>query len=731
MAGTNKNTEVEELPTPEELNELPTPEELDELPTPEDLKKSDDEEIMGVMETLGLKIGEGASLGLSDILTGAAGAVGSLLPENLPDEVTESLEKQGFDMSDEDVDKVLKEQGFKLPEESLLEAYKSSKAYSKRLQEKAAKDRPYLSTAADIGGGIASGSAIGKLAQGTGRLAKAAKLLPGGTELKSGQSLLKSTGQLLKEGAKAGAVTGFAKGDSSLLEGDLAGTIQDTGMGATVGAGGSVVLGKGAKAIGSGLKGGLKGLGYVSKAILGGDKFDVGREAGKRGIDLFDEKQVQEELTKAADSIRKEINKVFKGSDKFKMNKLLDEAGVKIQAGTPVREALDELVEQGVVDPSNRKAVNEFSDFLDTLLTKKTKKFKKIEQSIEKSAAQKLNKIKRQGGEVETRTEFDTPIDEIAILPEHKGSVKGVQDRISFRTEDGDKIFEDIITQKARLEELVPDKLPDLDNLSASELDVVIDNLNKYTKDDANPAVIGVARKLSKSLKQLRNSLGEELDDLDVAKQYSNLSKGMSIKERIGSRLFKSGEASQDALMTELKSIASAKEGSKLDKLNFIKQQLSELADDEGPEAVKRIEESTEFVQLMNKLRKSDLDPSIKSATPTTGFGLIPSTQTKFAQAVGRAEAKLGKEIIDGKQILNKLADNKYVDKLYTRLSRLKGPIRDEYNRVLESLSLPETPDRKKNALIMGLMQDPAFRQMLRDAEDMEDINEQSDREQD
>jgi len=639
-------------------------------------KSSDLDDKMGVLETLGLKVGEGASFGASDILSGVVGAAGSLLPD---DEVTADL----------------KEKGFKLPEESLLEAYRSSKDFSKRMQKKASDDRPGLSLAADIGGGFLTGSGVAKAAQGAGRLAKAAKYLPGADDIGKSKTLLEGAGKLIKEGAKAGALTGFLKGDADLTKGEVLETAKDTAKGAGIGATSSLALGGSAKALTEVAKGTGKLAKYVGKGILGGDKFDVGREAGRRGVDLFDEKQVAEELEKAAGSIKKEINKLFDDNDKFKMNKLLDKAGVKIKAGVPVKEAFDELVDQGVIDSSNRKAVDELGNFLNKLITKKTKKLTKIEQSIEKSAAQKLNKLKRtQGAIPETRTEFDTPIEDISILPDYKGTVKGVEDKVRLVDKNGDPIFKKIITQKAELEQLIPDKIPDIEDLTATELDNIIGSVDRYASEDANPEVIKVARKLGRSLRKLRNELGTELDDLDVAERYRKLSKGMNIKDMIGKRFFKSGDPAEAKLMTELKSIASSSEGSKLDKLNFIKNQLNEV----DPEAASRVEKSTEFVQMINKLRKSDLEEGVKSLTPTTGFGMIGSSQTKFAQAVGKAEKKLGKEIVKGSEMLKKLTDSNYVAKVTNALGKLKGPAREQYNNVLEKLNAPDTPTRTKNA---------------------------------
>lgn len=661
-----------------------------------------------VLETLGLKIGEGASMGATDVLSGIAGAaIDALTPES-------------------EVDKKLKEEGFKLPEESLLDSYRSARDYSKRLQEKAYEDRPVLSTVADIAGGIATGSAIGKVAQGTGRLANLAKALPGGQELKSGQGLVRGAKDLAVEGAKAGALTGAFKGESDLTEGDFSGFAEDITKGAVIGGVGAPALTGAAKTAAGAAKLAAKGVKGLGRAVLGGDKFDASFIAGKKGIDLFDEKQVTKELNKTATSIRKEIDKIFKDNDKFEMNKLLDEAGVKIKAGVPVKEALDEMIEKGVVDTSDRKAIDQFTNFLNELTTKKSTKLQKLEKSIEKSAAQKANKAARAGGQVETRTEFDTPIEDIVPLPEYTGKVKGVQDRISFDTPEG-KVYQDVLTQKAELDSLVPDAIPDIESLDASSLDRIITTLDKYAAPEANPSVRDTARKLQKTLKTLRKQAGEGIDELDVAERYKNLSKGMSVKERIGKRLFGKDEASIDALESEIKAISLAKPDSKqADKLEFLKKQLGEV----DPKALKRVESELELPSALSKIAKRDRDGTIQSLTPTTGFGLVGPTQVKLGQAVGKASRAISKEVTDGKEVLKKLADDTYLTNLYNRISKMTGPARDEYGRVLERIDSPELPDRKKNALIMGLMQNPAFRQMLKKAEEDTEL-ENDNREED
>lgn len=659
-------------------------------------------EEMSYAETLGLKIGEGASLGLTDQLSGAVGAVvDKLTPES-------------------DVDKKLREEGFKLPEESLLDSYRSARDYSKRLQEKSSEDNPKLSMAADIAGGIASGSMIGKVAQGTGRLAKAAKFLPGGTELKSGQGILRSAKDLAIEGAKAGALTGFAKGEGDLTKGELTDVGMDAIKGAGIGSVAAPVLTGSAKTALGAAKLLGRGTKAIGRAILGGDKFDAGKLAGKKGIDLFNEEQVTKELSKTASSIRKEIGKIFKDNDKFEMIKILDEAGVKIQAGQPIKEALDEMIEKGVMDTSDRKAIDQFSNYLNELITKKSTKLQKIEQSIEKSAAQKANKAVRAGGQVETRTEFDTPIEDIVPLPEFKGSVKGVQDKISYNTPEG-KVFENVLSQKAELDSLIPDVLPDIDSLDAKTLDRVIKSVEKYTTPEANPSVSETARGLLKSLKDLRKEAGEGLADINVAERYRNLSKGMSVKERLGKNLFKKSEASVDALESEIKSLSLAKPDSKqADKLEFLKKQLGEV----NPDALRRVESELELPSALSKIAKRDTDGTIQSLTPTTGFGLIGPAQVKLGQTVGRVSKRISDEIIDGKKVLKKLADDTYLTKLYEKIGKLTGPARDNYSEVLEKLTMPDMPDRKKNALLMGLMQDPAFRKMINKADAEEEVEE-------
>lgn len=651
---------------------------------------SDEQEKMSYLETLGLKIGEGASLGATDVLSGGIGAaIDAITPES-------------------DVDKKLKEQGFKLPEESLLDSYRSARDYSKRLQEKSAEDNPKLSLVADIAGGAMMGSGIGKIAQGSGKIANLAKALPGGKKLKTG-------GDIVKESVKAGALTGIFKGDADITKGEVSEAGKDIAVGSGAGLAGTLGLGVLAKT--------PKAIGAVGKTLLGGKRFDAARRLAKKGVDVFDENQVDGVFNEVSEDIRDKINNIFSDNDKFKMNALLDEAGIKIKAGKPVREAFDEVFERGVSDPSEAKSINEFAEYLDTLLTKKSKEIKKLEQSIEKSAAQKANKVVRAGGEVETRTEFDTPIEDIVPLPEYKGSVKGVQDRISFRDEEGKKILKDIVTQKTKLEDLVPVKIPDIENLTPTQLDEVITTLKKYAGPDANPSVRGTAIKLQKSLKEIRDGVGDTIGIEDIAEQYKNLSRGFSAKKMIGK--FDNTDAGRKKMAMQIKSMLKSGEGTQQsDKIKASLEYLKEA----DPKAYQEAIEGTSILKDIQQIPVSDREGfGFKTANPFTAFGNITPAQVKAGQITGSVQKKVSDKVISGTNYLKKLADNTYLTKVYNKLGKLKGPVREEYSNVLEKLNAEDTPDRTKNAIIMGLMQQPAFRKLLEDvdrgAEDGEQEN--------
>lgn len=658
-------------------------------------KKKPSKEEMSYLETLGLKIGEGASMGATDVLSGIVGAAidkfsGSPTISN-PAGLSGDL-----GIESKTVDEKLRDQGFKLPEESLMESYRSARDYSKRLQEKSAEDNPKLSLAADIAGGAMMGSGIGKLAQGSGKIANLAKALPGGKKLKTG-------GDIAKESIKAGALSGVFKGDADITRGEVSEAGKDIAVGSGAGLAGVLGLGALAKA--------PKTIGAMGKTLLGGKRFDAARRLAKKGVDVFDEKQIDDVFNDVSTDIRDKINNIFSDNDKFKMNALLDEAGVKIKAGKPVKEAFDEVLERGVTDPSDAKDINEFAQYLDTLLTKKSKDIKKLEQSIEKSAAQKVNKVVRAGGEVETRTEFDTLIEDIVPLPEYKGTVKGVQDRISFRNEEGKKILKDIVTQKAKLEDLVPVKIPDIESLNPTQLDEIITTLNKYTGPDANPSVRGIAIKLQKSLKEIRDGVGDTIGIEDIAEQYKNLSRGFSAKNMIGN--FDNTDAGRKKMAMQIKSMLKSGEGTQQsDKIKASLEYLKEA----DPKAYQEAIEGTSILKDVQQIPASDREGfGFKTANPFTAFGNITPAQVKAGQITGIVQKKVSDKVISGTNYLKKLADNTYLTKVYDKLGTLKGPVREEYSNVLEKLNSEDTPDRTKNALLMGLMQQPAFRKLLED----------------
>jgi len=223
-------------PSQDEMEQFapPTQDELDQFAPPSEEEMSPVEptpEKIGAGEAALLGAAEGVSFGLSDVLSGVAGAAGEYLggDSEQREELRKAQEETGIDL------------GARKPGlEGLMDAYYEAKGEAKEKRERAAEEHPVAYYGASLPASIAGTGGVGLAAKGLSGLGKAgslaAKVLPTAEKIKKGATLGQKALIGAGEAAKAGAISGLGMGDAKLLEGEVAETAKEAALGAGLGA---------------------------------------------------------------------------------------------------------------------------------------------------------------------------------------------------------------------------------------------------------------------------------------------------------------------------------------------------------------------------------------------------------------------------------------------------------------------------------------------------------------
>lgn len=635
-------------------------------------------EEMGAAEAALTGFGQGASFGLTPIVAGLSGAAG---------EVVEDI----GDVLGLTEDAKLREKGFEIEDEykglqGLLDAYYAQRDRQIQQEQKAMEDQPVATLAGGVAGGVAT----------MGGLAKAptsiAKFLPKAESLK-GLSAVQKAGVAAREGAKAGALAGFGAGESKLAEGEVLEALGET---AATGAGGAL--------FGAGISGLGSGLGATTKAIKDIPlikNIQLGYTAGKKGIDIADDNQISEFVRSTTSDIRKEIAKRFKGANKKALLQEADEIGIRVSAGETIEEVIDDIKKQGAFGKEAQKELNRFVQDLKALSNKVDPDLQKAVKQVEKSSAKSINKILRQGGDIKTRTEFETPLEDITPFPETKGRVVGVEDRIKLPTGDEKKL----ITQAAIEEPIVPLKQYDLENMTLSELDDLTSKIGTRAFEGKEEAIIPYAKKLYAGLRELGN---DALNDSSLPERNKKLKALFDGLESLGIKpkdFFSSREVVMDEVKNKIqqKLTASPLSASDNKMQNFLK--YLGRADEELAESIKKQSEFTSDIAKFVRQSEGEGSVSLKAAV-----GPVQKVFAKIGNIVGLG-AKSSKEAKQQAIDYLKGLTPKDVQIMASELSKKYGEKASPYiNQLNTALN---APNQRKTALLYSAYQQPAFRKML------------------
>lgn len=341
----------------------------------------DEPEGMGALEAGATGLAEGGTFGLAPIISGAQNVA------------MESLEDIG-DALGLTQDELLRQQGFKIEDdyeglEGIKKAFYEGRERFKKQSEKAFEEQPIAASTGLLGGALASAALTPASITGLGKMGKTgqtlAKALSKVAPVTSGPGKA-SMGQIMKEGAKAGALTGFGQGEAKLLEGDVLETAIETGAAAGTGAATAGALGglgklvkKTGKAIGeSGIgqafklgrsgetlveesigkyRGGIRGR---SKQLINEVNKTIKDLSSKRSV-MLKEKATNIDLTDEINKLKLALDDLPSGtgnlrSDITKVKNVLDDItyDMKNLSGKEAQTVYDELKELSAVGDKDR-----------------------------------------------------------------------------------------------------------------------------------------------------------------------------------------------------------------------------------------------------------------------------------------------------------------------------------------------------------------------------------------
>lgn len=578
-------------------------------PSQEDANK------MGVGEAVATGIGQGATFGLSPILSGIMGAG------------TEAVEDIA-DIAGLTTDSELRDQGFQIEDdykglEGLMDAYYEARDRKKAQEEKAFEDQTTAFMGGNVLGGLGTTMLTGGLA-GAGKAGQvASKILPKAENLKNAK-LVDKVGVGVREGIKAGTLAGFGQGEGKLIEAPLD-TIEEVAKSAAIGGtfGGLLpVLARGAE----------KGKDFIKNIPLF-KSIGLGYKAGKEGVDIADDHQVVDYISGITKDIRDSISKNFKGSSKRELLEQADEIGIRVNAGEAIEDVINDIKETGTFGAKDQK---ELSQFIDDL------------RNMSKS------------------TEL------------HPSLSKGE----------------------------VPIKQYDLENLKLSETDEILKKIgNKAYPEGSGDASTNYARDVYARLRELSNEATESSTLPEKNKKLKALFDGLESLGIKSKDFFSKQEVVRDRVEKKIqqKLTSSPLSSSDSDMRNFLK--YLGRADEELSE---EIAGKSKFASDLSKfVRQSEGEGSVslKSAA-----GPVQKIVAKGGNIFGSLN-KSGRDFSSDfyNKMIDMTPDNavKFGEELASQFGDKATPY---VNQLVKAAG---SPAQRKNALMYGIYQQPAFRKML------------------
>lgn len=660
-----------------------------------------DKDKMNIVEALSRAGVSGAALGLAPFV-GGAGEAGKVL-EDFASPSGEPATYKGMPMGKpKSKEEIRKFKDYSDLLSQLKEAYYKGRDETIEKEKEAIEDYPVLGTGALIAGSIPTTISTGGLAGG-GRAAQlASKVLPKAESL-TGLSTAAKAGKMAKEGLKAGALTGFGSGESKLLEGDVLGTAEET-FESGIGGG---LLGSLFPVAGKAISGtaGLTKAGI--KSLPGAKAITTGFQAGEKGINITDEAQIAKFIDTSTKDIKSKISTLFGEEKASELAKKLDDQGLRVSIKNIVDDTKAQLEKGGL----SKSEVSQRQEFLDDLLAVDSQ-FDKIKydafRKVEKQQAAKINKLSRQGTEVKTRTEFDTPYEELSPLPDTKGRVIGVEDRVKLPSGKEKEIISQVSSQEGQ----VPLRKLDYSNLKISEAEDLRRGVYKFTDPSNYEKPVGDIAKGMRS--KISKAIDEAVNSSEFSEKRANMSNIFNALDSLGikkEKFMSRNPVDQNEVTEKLIQAATADISSPKGRAFTRAAEFLNIVDGDISQQIRN---KSDFLNRLSQLsRQSDAEGSTSKITAL--FGAAQKGAAKAGNIAGFASKGISDEASTAKKALISVLKEATPEslealgvRLYNNYQQSAAPF---VNQLQKAMSLPET---RRTAVLYGIYQQPAFRKMLR-----------------
>lgn len=666
------------------------------LPSQQELD-SEEAAKMGIPEAAVTSIGQGAGFGLTPLVAGATGVVGEI-GEDIGDALgltTDSdLRDEGFAIKDDN-------EGL----QGLMDAYYAQRDAQIAAQEKASEDQFATSLVGNVVGSIPSTIAASGLVAAGKVPSVLSKFLPK-MESMAGLSTAAKAQKYAIEGAKAGGLAGFGSGKAKLGEGELLDTVKETGLSTVGGAAIGSVLPVLGKAISKAPK--------LLDIIPGTKAIKTGFQAGRKGINITDDEAVATFIEGAGKEIKNKISKAF-GADKVSdILENFDKKGIRVNIKNVIDKAKTEL-KTNVKSKEEVKQITSLIEYLEGMDSRIDNTLQNAVQQAERAQAGKLNKLARKGQEVETRTEFDTPFEELSPLPENQGRVIGVEDKIRVPSTAPDEVdtFKKVISQKSILDDEIPIQQIDYGKAKISDVDEIRSNLYKFT----NPKEFDV--KVRNVAKEMRVKINENIDEAvnnsslsDKKSKLSNIFNTLKSLSIDKNKFMSKNPVDQDHVVEKLIQGASAERNSSQGRAFSRAMGYLGMADDS---AIKGMQDKSDFLTRLTKVT-GQYDAEGSGNITTAVLGSVQKGLAKVSNVAGFATKAVGKEAQHAKKAMYDLIKDSSPENIQELASALSSKFSEKATPFINQLQKAATaPAQRRNALISGVYQQPAFRKMLQE----------------
>lgn len=648
---------------------------------------------MGRAEAATLSFGQGTGMGLTPILSGAVGA-GMELAEDAGDALGlttgADLKKQGFEVEDN-----YKGLG------GLLDAYYASRDAQKKAQSTAHEEYPAQSIALNVAGAIPSTIAtagLGAKAGAAGVLlpsARTANVLKSGTgAAKLGNSIL--TGA--REGAKAGAMVGFGEGEGKLLEGELGKTTEETLESATGGAlvGGALpVVGVGIKKVGQGVKAVLPFVDGMGTSFRG----------GQMGMGL-NEDDANKHIKGYSEDLLNAIRRKFKqaGMEKASVLDYAEEIGLRVDAGENFDGVMDEIVSRGASSVDDRAEKLKLYKALKGL---KDGPQDELQNKLDTARAKSIDRMEQKGYELLDETDTQTNVQDFVSGSEAEKKIGTANQKFQKINEGSEDLLTGAAGEKevskpiTKIVQQIGDELPidirkyDLNNLSLKEVEEVLGEVNRYTGDlQGAPKTRSeaMARKLAGDIRGLSEEALDGAGKMSGNKNLHNIFSAMR-QLKIDDNVMTNNQFRKNNMVDTIQRMTRGSDDIKSDR-------FFEYLKNADPKTFGGYEDVGKFLNDFSKVTKQN--KALSSSNTSGMFGSAANKMNVVANKAGKF-TQAGKDFFaKGPEALEAMAQK----------LGMEGQSEAAKSYITPLMNAAKADERKRSAILYGLYQQPAFREM-------------------